>query len=81
MESLLEYRQTDVCYGGVRAVRGVSFTLHAGEILGVVGESGCGKSTLLRAAMACWVPRPGDRGKDPLSGGKSSGPVPPAGGG
>ena len=38
MEALLEYRQTDVCYGGVRAVRGVSFTLHAGEILGVVED-------------------------------------------
>jgi oligopeptide transport system ATP-binding protein len=35
----------------VRAVDGVSFTLHRGETIGLVGESGCGKTTVGRAIV------------------------------
>jgi len=38
-------------YGKVRAVNGVSFSVDAGEIVGIVGESGCGKSVTMRSVM------------------------------
>ena len=37
--------------GEVQAVRDVSFSLKAGEVLAVVGESGCGKSVLCKSIM------------------------------
>src|SRR3990170_1532592 len=45
--------------GVVRAVDGVSYTVHTGETLGVVGESGCGKSVTALSIMRLVADPPG----------------------
>ena len=55
MNQLLEVKslvtEFRLSQGTVHAVNGVSFTLHEGEVLGIVGESGCGKSVTALSIM------------------------------
>ncbi len=45
--------------GDVHAVDGVSFNLHEGEAIAVVGESGCGKSSLMKTILGLYCPTKG----------------------
>jgi len=57
---LLDVRDLVVTYesdaGAVRAVDGVSFAVHAGETVALVGESGCGKTSVAFALMRVMAP-------------------------
>ena len=46
--SLLEVKDLHVSYGGIEALRGVSFSVNEGQIVTLIGANGAGKSTALR---------------------------------
>ncbi len=56
----IEVRDLVVRYGAVAAVRGVTFTVGAGEHLTLLGPSGCGKTTTLRAIAGLERPASGE---------------------
>ena len=56
---MLEVRNLEVAYGESAAVRGVSFTVQAGDLVTIIGANGAGKSTTLRAVMGLSRPRAG----------------------
>ncbi len=57
---VLEVRDISKSFGGVHAVRGVTFDVREGEILGLIGPNGSGKSTLFNCILGQLTPTSGD---------------------
>ena len=47
--TLLEVSGLKVAYGGIQAVKGISFEVHEGELVSLIGANGAGKTTTLKA--------------------------------
>jgi len=59
-EILLEARNVHTYYGASHVLRGVDFTVRAGETIGLMGRNGMGKTTLIRSLMRLTPPRHGE---------------------
>ncbi|CAN7649877.1 ABC transporter ATP-binding protein [Rhizobium rhizogenes] len=59
MAALLEMRGIVRCYGALRANDGIDLDVHAGEIVGLLGENGSGKSTLMKVLFGMVPPDAG----------------------
>ena len=59
MHNILEIRDLQVRYGGIEAVKGISFDVPEGEIVTLIGANGAGKSSTLRAISGLVKPSAG----------------------
>jgi branched-chain amino acid transport system ATP-binding protein len=59
-QTLLKVSGLKVAYGGIQAVKGVSFEVQQGELVSLIGANGAGKTTTLKAITGTLVPAAGD---------------------
>ncbi|MGB9797731.1 MAG: ATP-binding cassette domain-containing protein, partial [bacterium] len=56
---ILQVEDLTVSFGGLVALKDVSFTVSQGEILGIIGPNGAGKTTLFNAITGAVIPQKG----------------------
>jgi branched-chain amino acid transport system ATP-binding protein len=59
-DTLLKVSGLKVAYGGIQAVKGVSFEVKQGELVSLIGANGAGKTTTLKAITGTLVPASGE---------------------
>lgn len=57
---MLEVKRLNVSYGKIRALRDVSLTVKAGEVVSLIGANGSGKSTFLKTLSGLMTPEAGE---------------------
>lgn len=59
MSNILEIKNLNVSYGGIKAVKDISFSVPQGEIVTLIGANGAGKSSTLRSIVSLVKPESG----------------------
>ena len=59
MNTLLQVTDLRVAYGGIQAVKGVSFQVNEGELVSLIGSNGAGKTTTMKAITGSLLPSAG----------------------
>lgn len=60
MSNILEVKNLNVSYGGIKAVKDISFSVETGEIVTLIGANGAGKSSTLRSIVGLVKPESGE---------------------
>ena len=65
--AMLKVTDLEVCYGVIRAIKGISFEVNKGEVVALIGANGAGKTTTLHTITGLIAPKAGKiefEGKD-----------------
>jgi ABC-2 type transport system ATP-binding protein len=61
---MIDVRDLHMSYGETKALRGISFSIKKGEVVGLLGPNGAGKSTAMRIIVGALLPTAGSAGVD-----------------